>query len=367
MILSAIGAVMVVDVHSWTALGPLTNYLPYNSFFMQMFVFISGYFFVYSEDMKLGAYLKKKTINLLVPYYVWWFIYGFIVWFFKKYTVVNIGDDFSLFHLVLGPWLSGEDWAFNGPSWFIIPFYILQIVYFALRKIIGKYWNEWIATIAFALLEILAMYIEIYRGPVPNWVNLFRVMALLIYYQFGVLYRKYFEAAFRKASGLLVCSVCVLGDWILVNRYENTEFYFNKMQWRFPEVANHSALILILPIATGILGTAFWLKVSQYFETVFGDNRLVNFISNHTFEIMMNHAICIWAANWLLILFRDSVYATDPGFAMHEIFESAWYRWIGLPQTFLGYFIFGLLGSLLIACLSDKVKEKARLWMGLAK
>ena len=358
MILSAIGAVMVVDVHSWTALGPLTNYLPYNSFFMQMFVFISGYFFVYSDDMKLGTYIKKKSLKMLLPYYIWWCIYGFIVWFFKEFTTVNIGDDFSLRHLILGPWLSGEDWEFNSPSWFVSPLFLIQVIYMLMRKLCKNYWNDWIAAIAFVILEIAAMYIEVYHGPVPECANIFRVMAMLIYYQLGVLYRKYFEQGFRKTGGLAVCSFCVLAGCILVNIFGNTEFYFNKMEWRIPETANHTIVSLVLPIVTAVIGIAFWLKVCQYLEPILGENRLVNFISNHTFEIMMNHAFCMWAANWLLVLNQDRIFAMDPEFAMYAIYTFAWFRWEGLPQTYLFYFIFGLFGSLLIAYISDIVKKR---------
>lgn len=357
MILSAIGAVMVVDVHSWTALGPLTDYLPYNSFFMQMFVFISGYFFVYSDEMKTGTYIKKKLKNLLLPYYIWWCIYAFIVWFFKAFTTVNIGDDFSWRNLILGPWVSGECWEFNAPSWFVIPLFVIQVLYFILRKLLRKCWNDWVATIAFVLLEIVAVYVEVYHGPIPEWVNVFRVMALLIFYQIGVLYRKYFEESFRKASGLGVCGLCILAGCILINVFGNIEFYFNKMEWRMAETANFTRASLVLPIISAVVGIGFWLKICQYLESIIGENRLVNFISNHTFEIMMNHALCMWAANWLLVLNQDRVFEMDPAFAMNAIYTYGWFRWEGLPKTYLFYFIFGLGGSLVMAYLSDLVKK----------
>ena len=44
MVLSAIGIFMVVDHHTFTAVNLLGDFIPYNSFFMPMFVFISGYF-----------------------------------------------------------------------------------------------------------------------------------------------------------------------------------------------------------------------------------------------------------------------------------------------------------------------------------
>ena len=68
MLLSAIGIFMVVDHHTFTALNILGDFIPYNSFFMPMFVFISGYFNKVDSGTKLLPYTWKKVKNLLFPY-----------------------------------------------------------------------------------------------------------------------------------------------------------------------------------------------------------------------------------------------------------------------------------------------------------
>lgn len=45
MLLSAFGIIFVLDSHCGAVLG-FARLFPYDSFFMPMFVFISGYFFV---------------------------------------------------------------------------------------------------------------------------------------------------------------------------------------------------------------------------------------------------------------------------------------------------------------------------------
>ena len=37
MILSALGILFVVDAHAWSPLGLMTNFFPYNSFFMPIY------------------------------------------------------------------------------------------------------------------------------------------------------------------------------------------------------------------------------------------------------------------------------------------------------------------------------------------
>ena len=68
MLLSAIGIFMVVDHHTFTAFNILGDFLPYNSFFMPMFVFISGYFNKVDGSTNLWTYLLKKIKTLLIPY-----------------------------------------------------------------------------------------------------------------------------------------------------------------------------------------------------------------------------------------------------------------------------------------------------------
>lgn len=68
MVLSAIGILMVVDHHTFTALNLFGDYIPYNSFFMPMFVFISGYFNKVDTSTRLLPYIGKKIRTLLLPF-----------------------------------------------------------------------------------------------------------------------------------------------------------------------------------------------------------------------------------------------------------------------------------------------------------
>lgn len=356
MLLSALGGIMVVDAHSWTALGPFTQYIPYNSFFMQMFIFISGYFFVYSEDMKVGAYIKKKVTKMLLPCYIWWFIYAFIMWVLNEFTAVNIGAEFSVKRLLLGPILRSEDWSFNAASWFVFPSFAIQVIYILLRKLIGKYWNDWVATIVFAVISYAGIYTVTYGEMKPELINVFRVMVLMVFYQGAILYRKYFETILEKMNGFVVCGFCIVFSAVLENFYGNTEFYFSEMHWRFPDTSWFLRTSSLLPMVTAVIGIAFWLKVCQGLAPVLGESRLLNFISTHTFDIMVNHGIIMWLPNLILAFNKEKILAMDPLFQAELIFTDGWYRWQGLPYTFIFYFIIGLFGTLFVAYLTDKVK-----------
>lgn len=60
--LEALAMIMVIDDHVSTRIGILSSIFPYNSFYMPMLVFISGYFF--KERSVRGGYSTRYPICL---------------------------------------------------------------------------------------------------------------------------------------------------------------------------------------------------------------------------------------------------------------------------------------------------------------
>ena len=66
-ILSALGMFFVVDGHLNNSYLDIGGLVPYYSFHMPLFAFISGYFYKKGSEHRLGAYAKKKIIRMLGP------------------------------------------------------------------------------------------------------------------------------------------------------------------------------------------------------------------------------------------------------------------------------------------------------------
>ena len=66
--LEALAIIMVIDDHVGTRIGFLSSIFPYNSFYMPLLVFISGYFY---HKKPIKKYLIHKTKKLFLPYMVW--------------------------------------------------------------------------------------------------------------------------------------------------------------------------------------------------------------------------------------------------------------------------------------------------------
>ncbi len=358
MIFSAINIIFVVDAHAWTALNLMTRYLSYNMFFMQAFIFISGYFFVWRDDLSITKYIVKKIKKLMIPYYVWWFLYALFLWLLYKFANVKIGADITLHNLILGPWEGGECWNFSNPSWFVCCLFLIQILYIFVHYISKRFWNDWIALMVFIVISVYTTNYVTVNSIIPQRCNFYRVAILLCFYQIGVVYRKYLEKYVKKLSGIAVCTVILAFIAIYAGIYGWNEFYFNSLSWSKAGMEQFGLMAGMRPIITGVVGILFWLKISQALVSVLENNRFVNFISNHTFEIMFNHIVFIWIVNLILVKLNNKIVLA--GFDMVSAINDPWYRWCDSSWSNLMYFLAGLFGALAVAWISDYVKRKIR-------
>ena len=354
MIYAAINIMCIVDAHAWSSLGFALNYLPYNMFIIPAFIFNSGYFFVYKEEMSLLQFTKGKLKKLILPYYIWWFIYATLVFFLNLAFGIKIGWDVNLKSLFVGPWISGECWAFNNPSWFVCTLFCVQFVYFVIRKALAKIWNDWVFLLLLTVLSIYTTYFVSLHTVNQYLTNCYRTMILLWFYQFAILFRAHMEGGFKKCSGMIFCASCFLITAFLGQVFQGVTFAFNRLTWNgdgMNGMENYAGVYLLL---VGLLGILFWLKISQLLVPAAENSKIINFISNHTFEIMINHVIFMWLINLLLVLLSGSIDLFD--FNKEIAINDPWYRWLGANWIRYLYFVAGMLGSMLVAFLTDKVK-----------
>ena len=140
-ILSAIAIIMVVDAHCGGALNLFTNFFPYNSFFMPLFVFVSGYFF--STKDKPLTFIYKKTKRILLPYIIinLIYIFGILILQHLNPTYRLYSNVFSLVNFIKMMFTSGAECILTTPAWFVVTLYFTTIIYYFI-KLIFKKWNN---------------------------------------------------------------------------------------------------------------------------------------------------------------------------------------------------------------------------------
>ena len=115
-LLSVLGIIFVVDGHLNHSFFDIGGLIPYYAFHMPLFIFISGYFFRMKEGESLWRFAKRKFLRLMIPYYFWNLIYGFLAAFLRRNGFL-FGEPITLDTLVLEPFCLGYQFILNHAAW----------------------------------------------------------------------------------------------------------------------------------------------------------------------------------------------------------------------------------------------------------
>ena len=358
MLLSAIGIFMVVDSHTFTAFNLLGNYIPYNSFFMPMFVFISGYFNKVDSSTRLPAYLWKKIRTLILPYIgISVAVFG-IQWLIDLYKLGEVPSypPGYLVYMLQRVVTVGAPYALVTPMWFVISLFSVLMVYAVLKKLLSKIWRSYIMFPVFACLSLLAVYLVKNTDPVAleNVLLPLKVLFLLPFIELGILYREYLEEKHEKLSGGR--KVGLLFALIIVNvvRSNCMPMAYDIAFDRIDDLSGFTSPYIITPLISSVIGIAFWLTIVDLLGKPLQESRLVNYISCNTFWIMGFHIAFFNVLNCILMAVNDNL-ITLPFFNTEYFMGSEWYYWEINSNVRSIYVVFGLFGPLVLKLLYDKI------------
>ncbi len=347
--LKAIAIVMVIDDHMSTRIGILSSIFPYNSFYMAMLVFISGYFY---KKRGVAVNIGKKVKGLLIPY-LGWAIAGIVVaYILKNLGIVNwhrsVRDSSFLWNL-----LAIEPPPIVGAMWFAIMLLWVSILYNLIRAI--PIWrSEHRSDYALLALSILVGMLSLklcMAGYCSNrwYLPFLRAAFYFPFFHMGVMFRRYWEKYIQNVRTLYLCGICVLINVILLCEYgESVNFYSTSGMASFQS--------FWLPFVTSVTGTLFWYKLAQFVSTRVGSVGVIDFIADNTFCIMASHLLFINIPNFFVYFRKLGGSERYPDFDMELFRNSPWVRYS--PNTRLAGFFCGLICSLLLAWLLEILKRK---------
>ena len=364
MILSAIGIFMVVDSHTFTCFNILGNFMPYNSFFMPMFVFISGYFNKVDPSTKLWPYFIKKVRSLLVPYT------GISLAVFGIQQLINwikLGDEMTpvpqgYFAYVLDRVVTvGSFGAIAEATWFVISLFVTLMVYAIMKKLLHGIWNSYVMLALFTAAHIFVVYLA--QNTDPQYLTYLLVplkcLFLMPFLEMGVIYRDHIEkkheslpAGFKIGLMFALLVVNALRTLYLPNAYD---LAFDRIN----DLSGFYSPYYVTPLISSIVGILFWLTFVDLIAKPVGESRFVNYMSCNTFWIMGFHILFFNIVNCILMLISRHI-AALPCFDIESFMGSEWYFWeIGNNAKIL-YVLAGVLGPLLFKWIFDKISSPVR-------
>ena len=346
-ILSALGMVFVVDGHLNNSYLDIGGLVPYYSFHMPLFAFISGYFYKKGSENRLGAYTRKKIVRLLGPYMVYNLIYGMIAQVLHL-AGFAFGGDLNLWNLLAEPFITGHQFEYNLAAWFVPALFLVEMANVLLRRLLKGMDSEY---------AVFLLYLSIGAGGIllarsgryqDGWLTLVRMMFLLPCYGAGTLYREKLEQRDR-ADHCLYFGIILAVQLVLA---------MSGRPLIYSVAFCNGFTGILLPYITAGLGIAFWLRVCRILARAFEDSRYLRYFGSHTYAVMMHHIMALMV---LKTLFAAMAKYTPlfVGFSFEQYKADLWYCYFpkNLPQFRVVYLIWAIALPLLFQCAIDRIKS----------
>lgn len=339
--------IMVIDDHCSTRIGFLSSIFPYNSFYMPMFVFASGYFFKFGGCLSV---LKHKSQKLLIPYLLWNVAAMMVACLLDKLTGVDWVKTPSLY-TVLFMLANQSPTSLNGAAWFVNMLFWVSVGYNVLRNILKPgVKNDILLTILFVFtgFATVELCIQGYSAKTSLWLFVLRNAFYIQFYHYGYMFRRYGERFIHKCKRIAVCSACVLVNVVLIIIFgEKINFYSTALMRSF--------YVWYLPLMTSMSGILFYYEIMEYLSGKIGQNPITDFISRNTLTIMQVHLLFANLPNF----YAYSQYMKgNPAFAdfpINKFINGAWVRYS--PDSRLIGFFCGVIGSFIVAYLLEKIRN----------
>ena len=352
----ALAIIMVIDDHCSARIGFMYSIFPYNSFYMPLFVFASGYFF---KKKPLKEVIIRKIKRILVPY-----IFYDVVMIFLAY-VIDLSFGLNWHRRVSAKTITkalfdSPTTEINGAAWFAIMVFWVSVIYCLLRILVKQdIIHDCILTGILILAGLASIYICIHcffqnenQWLVIRWFC--RTFFYLQFYHLGYMFNNYFEELLKSQSKLTICSICVIINVVLQLIYGDDVNFYSTVYMR-------SFSVVGLPLITSITGIIFYYEVMSFLSDRIGETKVTSFIARNTFTIMQVHLLFVNIPNLYIYYEICNGFTLFRDFPVNEFKNSTWVR--HSSNSSLISFFCGLIGSLLVCA----VIERTKYWYKLSK
>lgn len=286
-----------------------------------MFIFAAGYFYKKEYESNLWQFFKKKFFRLVMPMYVWNVLYGILANFLNSYFNFSIGEKISIRNILISPIIHGHKFVYNMASWFVIPLFCVEIIHIILRRLCYKNpFSDWILGGGYCFVGILGMIMNA-NGINTGWCLLFtRIAYFLPFYGIGFLYHYYLEKHDAVPTDIFLSVLCILQVCIMTIHRGGFNYT--------PSWGGFNGDIF-MPFVEGILGTAFWLRLSRLTQGMYRNSNMIRMIADNTYGIMIHQFFGFMIVKTVFFLLKNlTVLCQD--FSIEEYKTNIW--WYYFPH-----------------------------------
>ncbi len=347
-----IGIISIIISHCGSGgIDLLYNWFPFNSFFLALFAFTSGYFFLECKTEHTVKYIIYKFKKLIVPLYLYNLFYGLLVLFLRQFGF-TIGGDFTLYNLFIEPIKTGHQFGYNLPCWFVIPLFMIEvfyIIFYKLLKMLPVKANEYVLFVCELALGLAGIYIA-KCGYYANWgLVLTRFLYFVPFYGLGILYKNKLEK-WDRIPNILYFSFIFIVQLLIITIYGQPVFY--SIVW-----CDNFTHNIFMPFIIGIIGIAFWFRVGRILTPALKGSKCLRLITDNSYSIMANQILGFMFVKTVFAIISKST-SLCGNFDMHEYKTNIWYFYLpkGIFQWGILYVLSGIIIPIIIQICINKIK-----------
>jgi fucose 4-O-acetylase-like acetyltransferase len=325
---------------------------------MPFFIFISGYFF--SSKGSWLAYVKKKTVRLLLPALFLNLLYGILTVAARQSGLIGYGNDITLARLFISPIVDAEPFPLAISLWFLFQLYVIEMMMATVIRIRWKHLDHALLAVSLILCTCGLFYAFRYRQAfvLPTGLKrmVFRTCFLFFFFVLGFYYRTRLEKKIKiRPFPLLACIVLVQGLYLAIT---NQPLTFNSRDMNMQSVP-----FFLSPLVTSLTATTALLCIAKLLSPLLQNNRVVLWLGSNTRYIVYHHQICFLLLNcvYVVLFARLRMPYPDQGlFNPLGIFQSRWHVF-SLSSHLLGrlpYVIIPTLAPVLVASLINHIQKR---------
>lgn len=343
-ILQCIGIICVVMGHVGCNVFSFGNWLPYASFHMPLFFFVSGYFFS-PKTLRFRSFVRIFT-RLIIPFYIFYVMYWFIVRFLNAYWGCSFTLANGFVDYLLAPILKVQPVGFLSPSWFVISLAFVKLIHYCIWKLLSKIMcsdQQIHMFITFLYVCVGVFVFGIGTGQSEIIRNMQKIAFWLSFYQCGSLYSEHQEDIDGIHWYVYFGTLIVIRELLWI-RYGWTSIAF----YSFDNIEEGYFPVFL----SAVVGILLWCRITLIISKKVETNGILVKIGRSTFDIMVNHLFVIFLLQGIGLFVYTRLFGKQYDFS---VFKSSVYYVAGanpiLPM------LLTILSVLIISYFSEQKKR----------
>lgn len=255
------------------------------SFRMPLYFLLSGLFF---KTYGGGLYFVKKKVNKLLVPFVFWYIISLLICPFTNNVVEWKSSVFYTNKYMILNWYYSDCQAINGPLWFLLCLFEVNVLFCLLQQFIKKRLLLYIASFMTGVLGLLLSFFSINLHA-----SLDTALTCLPFFVFGFMVKNGTNILTTSLKERYLLLLSLLFGIICFLSSDNASFYNNSFSLK--------SYFTVYPC--GFLGTLMVLFIAKYI----GKARLITFFGRYSIIILCTHFPLLKIINRFLLGQIDGV------------------------------------------------------------